>query len=382
MPWPSPNKAPAIAASFGSGFVAKFDPSKVGAASLVWSSYFAGSGSTCDDATGVAVDTGGNAYVVGNTGGPAGCGPSIDLPTTKNAFQASYPGSTNGAGWVARFNKSGRQMWASYLGGTSSRSNTNLSGIAESGGKVFVTGCAWDDNSKEFSFPQVGQIAGVQGTYHPTLVSEFSASGNSLTLSTLLGGGSGDGDCGGAIALDSLADAYVVGTAADNGSGTNFPTTPGAFQTGCENYNSCGNGSSDAFVYTLRGSDIDLGVSDTPSSSTATTGQPLTFTIQVENSGTATASNVILRTSVPSGAKFESASITAGHCSTPRAGATKGNIACSGFNLPVGNSAALTLTLQVAAASGAIISNDAAVSNHSNDYNLTNNSITASVQVQ
>jgi hypothetical protein len=64
-------------------FVTEFDPSQSGTASVVYSSYLGGS--DLDMGTGIAVDSGGNAYVTGTTG--------IDFPTTPGAFQATYPGS-------------------------------------------------------------------------------------------------------------------------------------------------------------------------------------------------------------------------------------------------------------------------------------------------
>ena len=58
-------------------FVAKFNPSQVGGASLVYSTYLGGSDQ--DASYGIAVDGSGNAYVTGFTY-------SLDFPT-KNAYQ-------------------------------------------------------------------------------------------------------------------------------------------------------------------------------------------------------------------------------------------------------------------------------------------------------
>jgi hypothetical protein len=71
----------AVQATYGGGqfdaFVAEFNPSQVGSASLVYSTYLGGSD---QDATyGIAVDSSGNAYVTGFTY-------SLDFPT-KNAYQ-------------------------------------------------------------------------------------------------------------------------------------------------------------------------------------------------------------------------------------------------------------------------------------------------------
>jgi hypothetical protein len=66
-----------------------------------------------------------------------------------------------------------------------------------------------------------GYITGVVGGV--PFVSELNASGTALIYTTYLGGSGGGGV---AIAVDSSGDAYVIG-----GPGTNFPTTPGAFET-------------------------------------------------------------------------------------------------------------------------------------------------------
>jgi hypothetical protein len=74
---------PAWSGASSDAFVAELDPSQTGAASLVYSSYLGGNGS--DYAYGIAVDEGGNAYVIGYTS-------STNFPT-RNAFQAKENGN-------------------------------------------------------------------------------------------------------------------------------------------------------------------------------------------------------------------------------------------------------------------------------------------------
>jgi hypothetical protein len=67
-------------------FVAELDPSKTGIASIVYSSYLGGTGN--DMGEGIAVDSTGNAYVVGYTGSP-------NFPTTPNTFQTRLRGTVD-----------------------------------------------------------------------------------------------------------------------------------------------------------------------------------------------------------------------------------------------------------------------------------------------
>jgi hypothetical protein len=67
-------------------FVAELDPSQSGVASVVYSSYLGGSGN--DLGQGIAVDSTGNAYVVGVTGSP-------NFPTTPKAFQTRLRGTND-----------------------------------------------------------------------------------------------------------------------------------------------------------------------------------------------------------------------------------------------------------------------------------------------
>jgi hypothetical protein len=76
------------------------------------------------------------------------------------------------------------------------------------------------------------------GGFTDAFITKLNASGAALVYSTYLGGTSDDDGFG--IALDATGNAYVTGQT----SSTNFPTTPGAFQTSF-------GGVSDAFVVKL-----------------------------------------------------------------------------------------------------------------------------------
>ena len=75
---------PTFGGGFSDAFVAEINPSLVGAASLVYSTYLGGS--DYDEGNGVAVDSSGNAYATGFTY-------SLNFPT-KNAYQPQRTAST------------------------------------------------------------------------------------------------------------------------------------------------------------------------------------------------------------------------------------------------------------------------------------------------
>src|SRR5207244_10727241 len=91
---------------FADAFVAKLDPT---GSTLLYSTYLGGS--NFNDATGIAVDAAGNAYVTGST-------LSIDFPTTTGAFQPTFGGDCDA--FVTRLNPTGSVLVSStFLRGSS-----------------------------------------------------------------------------------------------------------------------------------------------------------------------------------------------------------------------------------------------------------------------
>ncbi|HKP05284.1 MAG TPA: SBBP repeat-containing protein [Chthoniobacterales bacterium] len=187
---------------------------------LIYSTYLGGSDD--DQGAGIAVDSGGNAYVTGTTH-------STNFPTA-NAIQ-----STSGGGhdaFVAKFNATGSALiYSTYLGGNS---EDVVYGIAVDGaGSAYVTGYTSSAN-----FPTVNafqnKIAGGSNSYSDVFVTKFNAAGSALVYSTYLGG---DGeDVGASIAVDSTGSAYLTGYTI----ATNFPTA-NAFKSALSGFD-------DAFV--------------------------------------------------------------------------------------------------------------------------------------
>ena len=229
-------------ATLGNVYITRLDPSKSGAASLIYSTYFGGTGNTSagngDYGFEIAVDSTSNVYVTGNTG-------SANLPTTASALMPTAPSGVSngrGTGFLARLDTtaSGEQslVYSTFLGGSGSTSCGGDEGVGVAlgpGNKAYVTGytCSSD-------FPVT------TGAYQPTAppsistafkvfasVIDTTQSGTaSLNYSTFLGGN--NLDFANAITVDSTGNAYIAGLTKSS----TFPTTTGAYQTaltGCGN---------------------------------------------------------------------------------------------------------------------------------------------------
>ena len=203
-----------------SGFVTKVSPDGTG---LVYSTYLGGGG--FDQAIGVAIDSGGNAYVVGST-------QSHDFPTTTDAFQSSVPGSScPGQAYVTKLNASGSALhYSTYLGGPNGYGQA--ADIAVDGsGSAFVTGYTIST-----AFPTTpGAFQSTAGGGTDGFLTQLDPTGSALVYSTYLGGGGSDQGIG--VALDASGKVYMIGSTGSN----DFPTTADALQ-------SINGGGDDAFL--------------------------------------------------------------------------------------------------------------------------------------
>ena len=257
------------------GFIFKLNPA---GSALAYSTCFGGSHS--DQALGVAVNSGGSAYIVGSTsssnfptssrgyqrtllgsqnafllllntagnsivystlfggnGGDAATGVALDaknfayitgnttsanFPVTSGAYQTTSGGSQDA--FIAKFNLSGSGpsslVYSSYVGGSG---NDAAVGIAvDTGLNAYVTGYTSSSN-----FPVVNPVqVALAGGSTDAFVFELNPQGTGAVYSTYLGGSGSEGSNGfGGIAIDALGNAYVAGSTTS----TDFPTVT-AFQ--------------------------------------------------------------------------------------------------------------------------------------------------------
>jgi hypothetical protein len=167
------------------------------AVTMAYSTYLGGT--AFDYSSGVAVDAGGLAVIVGYT-------VSTDFPTV-NPYQTDQ---LNSDVFIAALSSSGDSLlFSTYLGGDST--DNGLAIALGAAGDIYLTGSTISSDFPTQNAYQTDQ-ASTDG-----FVTRFSSSGDSLIYSTYLGGNGSDG-CGG-IAVDASGNAYVTGSTAS----TNFP---------------------------------------------------------------------------------------------------------------------------------------------------------------
>jgi hypothetical protein len=235
-------------------------------ASLVYSTFLGGSGS--DQANGIAVDAAGNAYVTGYT-------LSTNFPTTIGAFQLAKGGYEDA--FVTKLDPSGSALvYSTYLGGEYEDIGWGIA--VDAAGNAYVTG-----GTVSTDFPTtLGAFQTTLGGFRNAFVTKVAASGSDLVYSTYLGGHYSEAD-GFGIALDAAGNAYVTGY-----TGSDFPTTIGAFQTTWI-------GDADAFVTKVAATGASLVYSTFLGGSTDDFGQG----IAVDAAGNAYVAGTTLSTDFP-----------------------------------------------------------------------------------
>jgi hypothetical protein len=210
-----------------------------------YSTYLGGTGSDFSNA--IAVDTAGNAYIVGYTESP-------NFPTS-NPQQKTISGKNDL--FISKLNPSGNSLaFSTYIGGNDEDFGNAIA--IDSKGNVYVTGYTFSTN-----FPIVNALQSKNGNITPntggdSFVVKLNAQGNALMYSTYLGGMSDD--LATSIAVDTQDNAYITGFT----NSANFPVanavqsrSNGGFDAFLTKLNSSGN--SLAFSTYFGGSDNDFG---------------------------------------------------------------------------------------------------------------------------
>ena len=207
------------------GFIAKLSAD---GSTLLYATYLGGSfGST--DIHGIAVDSSGSAYVTGPTF-------ASTFPTTSGALKPQCtlivgPNVCADA-FVTKLDPTGSNLvYSTFLGGTPTSTGANISApdvanaiAVDSNGNAYIGGAAGS--------PDFPVTSGAFQTSPPSpgithgFLSVLNPAGTALVFSTFLGGTEKDVVNG--VALDPLNNVYVTGDA----NSLDFPTTPGALQTG------------------------------------------------------------------------------------------------------------------------------------------------------
>jgi hypothetical protein len=192
---------------------------------LTYSTYLGGT--LADGANGIAVDSSGNAYVVGSTF-------STNFPVTTGAAQSVNNEPANfQCVFISKLNPTGTALvYSTYLGGSGATNDasTQFGDVGQtiavdSAGDAYVTGL-----TQSTSFPttpnafQLVNNSTLKGGLFSAFVTKLNPTGTALVYSTYLGGNFEDSGSG--IAVDTLGHAYVTGYTTSS----TFPVTPGAYQ--------------------------------------------------------------------------------------------------------------------------------------------------------
>ncbi len=187
-----------LCGSYGNGFIAKLSSD---GSSLLFASYFGGFPEA------IALDSGGSAYVTGQSG-------SGGVPVTAGALNTMPPVTTEG--FVLKFSAAGTLNYGTYLGGSGGDQANAIA--VDSNGDAYVAG-----QTASTDFPVT--TGGACSANKDAFVSVLNAAGKALLESRCLGGSGVDSAA--AIAIDASGDVFIAGSTAS----TDLPATAGVFQT-------------------------------------------------------------------------------------------------------------------------------------------------------
>jgi uncharacterized repeat protein (TIGR01451 family) len=170
-------------------FVTKLSPD---GSSLVYSTYLGGSTGD-EEGAGIAVDSSGSAYVVGNTD-------ATDFPTVA-AVQPAYGGDFDA--FVTKLSPDGSSFsYSTYLGGSGVDAGSGID--LDPADSAYVTGSTTSDD-----FPMVGAVQATRAGQLDAFVTKIDPPGSSIGYSTYLGGTGHDSALD--VAVGSSSSVYVTG---------------------------------------------------------------------------------------------------------------------------------------------------------------------------
>ena len=211
-----------------SGFVFELNPGlSSGTSSLVYSTYLGGTTGN-QSANGIALDSGGNIYVIGST-------KATDFPVTASAYQSTLNGLQD-AFLCEITTASSTLIYSTYLGGELEDDGRGI--VVAPNGKVYF---AANTNSSQFPLAGVAYGSSLVGNYDIIIgAMDMTQSGSgSLVYATYFGGS--DNDIVRKLALDANGNLLLTGYTLSY----DFPVTKDALQPAY-------GGNGDAFVLVVN----------------------------------------------------------------------------------------------------------------------------------
>jgi hypothetical protein len=193
-------------------FVSKLSAS---GSALIYSTYLGG---IVDDvASYLAIDSSGNAYIVGYTNSTTG------FPTTAGAYDTTLNNKWNyNDAFVSKLNASGSALiYSTFLGGSDDDQGFRI--VVNSAGNAYITG--YTHSSTFPTTPGAFDTTFNSTNAKEAFLTKLKADGSGLIFSSLLGGSSDDKGSG--VTLDSFGNIYVTGQTMSS----DFPITPNAMDS-------------------------------------------------------------------------------------------------------------------------------------------------------